>query len=279
MSYNAEISRRSPAAILFVVDQSTSMRELIDDERSKSAFLADVLNKTIYTLITTCSKSDGVRDYFYVAVIAYAGAGAHSGFQGVLSQDFLHPISKIADEPLRIESRTRKTLGPDDRVTTTPVKFPIWFDPSNRGRTPTCAGLSTAYEVAKKWCETHQESYPPTILHVSDGHATDGNPEAFANAIRCLGTQDGPCLLFNLHLDVGARTPLVFPNDERLLHDRFGKTLFRMSSELPAHAIRAAQGKGIAVKPGSKAFIFNAGVEEIVDFFDIGTRPARMEER
>jgi peptidoglycan hydrolase-like protein with peptidoglycan-binding domain len=62
MSFRAEISRASPTAILFVVDQSTSMRDRLQNQKSKSGFLADVLNKTLYTIITTCSKADGVLD-------------------------------------------------------------------------------------------------------------------------------------------------------------------------------------------------------------------------
>ena len=80
MSFSAEISRASPTAILFVVDQSTSMRDRLQNEKSKSEFLADVLNKTLYTIITTCSKADGIRDYFHIGVVAYSGKDARNGF-------------------------------------------------------------------------------------------------------------------------------------------------------------------------------------------------------
>src|SRR5215471_6623761 len=92
MSYRAEISRASPTAILMVVDQSTSMAQRLNGGQSKAAFLADVLNKTLYTLITNCSKADGVRDYFHVAVVAYGGEDARSGFHGGLTGNTLHPV-------------------------------------------------------------------------------------------------------------------------------------------------------------------------------------------
>ena len=69
------------------------------------------------------------------------------------------------------------------------------------------------------------------------------------------------------------------PNDERAIADRFGKALFRMSSLLPPHAIEAAAGKGLDVRPCARAFVFNAGIEAIADFFDIGTRPAVAADR
>src|SRR5258708_39574298 len=76
LSYQAEISRTSPTAIVMGMDQSASMNHRLKSGQSKDAFLADVLNKKLYTLITTCSKADGVRDYFHVGVVAYGGRGA-----------------------------------------------------------------------------------------------------------------------------------------------------------------------------------------------------------
>jgi len=90
LSYQAEISRTSPTAILMVMDQSTSMNHRLNSGQSKAAFLADVLNKTLYTIITNCSKADGVRDYFHVGVVAYGGKdAAGNGFQGGLGDEAL----------------------------------------------------------------------------------------------------------------------------------------------------------------------------------------------
>jgi len=54
MPYSAEISRDNRTAILFVIDQSGSMDERPEGGRMKSEFVADVLNKTLYTLVTNC---------------------------------------------------------------------------------------------------------------------------------------------------------------------------------------------------------------------------------
>ena len=112
LSYQAEISRTSPTAILMVMDQSASMNHRLNSGQSKAAFLADVLNKTLYTIITNCSKSDGVRDYFHVGVVAYGGGkDAGNGFQGALGEEPLHVISRLAEAPLRVETRTKKVAG------------------------------------------------------------------------------------------------------------------------------------------------------------------------
>src|SRR5438309_7067272 len=109
-----------------VMDQSTSMNHRLNSGQSKAAFLADVLNKTLYTIITNCSKADGIRDYFHVGVVAYSGNNARNGFQGTLSSETLHLISHLAEHPLRIENRVRKVVGADDKIIEQPIKFPVW---------------------------------------------------------------------------------------------------------------------------------------------------------
>jgi len=279
MSYQAEISRASPTAILMVVDQSTSMSQRLNGGQSKAAFLADVLNKTLYTIIASCSKADGVRDYFHVGVIAYSGEDARNGFQGALGEEPLHVVSRLAETPLRVETRTKKVAGPNGDVAEQSVRFPIWFEPHSRGKTAMCAGFDAAIEILQQWCAAHPSAFPPTVLHVTDGHPSDGNPEPMADRLKSLATRDGACLLFNLHVDTGDGEPLIFPNDERVIKDRFGKALFRMSSLLPPHAVEAAARKGYDVRPGARGFVYNAGIEAIADFFDIGTRPAVAADR
>jgi hypothetical protein len=279
MSYQAEISRASPTAILIMMDQSTSMSHRLKSGQSKAAFLADVLNKTLYTIITSCSKADGVRDYFHVGVVAYSGEDARNGFQGALGDEGLHVVSHLAEAPLRVETRTRKVAVLNGDVMEQSVRFPIWFEPRSQGKTSMCAGLNTAIEILEQWCAAHPSAFPPTVLHVTDGHPSDGNPEPIADRLKSLATDDGACLLFNLHVDVGEGKPLIFPNDERAIKDRFGKALFRMSSLLPPHALEAAARKGYDIRPGARGFVFNAGIEAIADFFDIGTRPAVAADR
>ena len=106
MPYSAEISRDNPTNILFVIDQSGSMDERMATGKSKASFVADVLNKTIYTLVTNCTKADGVRNYFDVGVVVYGGNGVGPGLGGALAGGIVHPITDLAKSPLRVEDRT-----------------------------------------------------------------------------------------------------------------------------------------------------------------------------
>ena len=109
MTYSAEISRDHPTAFLFVIDQSESMEDPIAGGRSKAEFVADVLNKTLYTLVTNCSKADGVRPYFDIGVLSYSGDGIADGFGHVANgHAIICPITDVANTPLRIEHAKRR---------------------------------------------------------------------------------------------------------------------------------------------------------------------------
>lgn len=244
--------------------------------KSKAEFVADVLNKTLYQLVIRCTRSEGVRNYFDVGVVAYGGAGVGSGFKGPLASGVLHSLSAIEANVLRVEERKRKVDDGAGGLFEQVVKFPVWFEPTHNGGTPMCDGLREAAAVLVKWCDSHPNSYPPTIIHVTDGQSSDGDPSNIAEDIKLISTNDGPCLMFNLHIDTGTGETLMFPNNQANLPDTFSKLLFRMSSEFPPHLIHTAKEKGHNVGPDSRFFAYRSGIEGIVDFFDIGTRAENL---
>ncbi len=274
--YSAEISRTSPSAFLFVIDQSGSMDERMETEQTKAQFVADVLNKTLYQLVIRCTRSEGVRNYFDVGVIGYGGDTVQSGFGGALMGSILHPLSQIEANPLRIEERTKRVPDGAGGLVEQKTKFPVWFEATSAGGTPMSAAMRKAAEAVVEWCDAHPDSYPPTIIHVTDGQSTDGDPTAIADALRQLSTNDGQCLLFNLHISTGGGQPVVFPASDAGLDD-YGRLLLNMSSPFPAHLIGPAKEKGYeGVSSESRFFGYKAGYEAIVDFFDIGTRASNL---
>lgn len=274
--YTAEISRSNPTAFLFLVDQSGSMDDKMSSGRSKAQQVADVLNRTFATLITRCTKSEGTRNYFDIGVLAYGANGSYNGFQGQLANSILHPISDIEASPLRIEERHKKMDDGAGGIVEQAIKFPVWFEPQASGGTPMRQAITSAAEALVAWCDAHPDSYPPTVLHITDGESTDGDPEELATQLRQIQTNDGPVLMFNLHVSTSGATPVEFPAAETGLPDAYAKLLFRMSSPLPEHLIRFAQEKGFQVGMESRGFMFNADAVQIVDFFDIGTRASQL---
>lgn len=276
MPYTAEINRNAPSCFLFVIDQSGSMDEKMSIGVTKAQFVADVLNKTLYQLVTRCKRAEGTRNYFDVGVIAYNGNGVQSGFGGNLSGSFLRTISEIEAAPLRVDDRAKKVPDGAGGLVEQNAKFPVWFDPISSGGTPMSEAFKKTAEVLVEWSDKHQSSYPATVIHVSDGQSTDGDPTQIADAIRQIATQDGTALLFNLHIDTQEGASVVFPASEDALADQHGKTLFRMSSPIPGHLVPVIQQKGFSITSESRFFGYKAGYEQIVEFFDIGTRATQL---
>jgi hypothetical protein len=276
MTYQAQISRSNPAAFLFVVDQSGSMSDKMTSGKSKAEFVADALNKTLMNVITRCTKAEGVRDYFEIGVIGYGGTGAGNGFSGPLGAQVLNPISAIEQNPVRVEDRKKKMDDGAGGVLETSVKFPVWFEPKASGGTPMRDALALAAEELVAWCDAHPDCYPPTVVHVTDGESSDGDPEEIAGHLSKICTNDGQVLMLNIHVSTLGTNPISYPSSASGLPDDYAKLLFRMSSQLPEHLIRFAQDKGHSVGIESRGFIFNAEAAEIVDFFDIGTRASQL---
>jgi len=276
MAYTAAIERSNPTAFLFLIDQSGSMGDRMASERTKAQFVADAVNRILATLITRCTKAEGTRDYFDIGVIGYSDTGPYNGLQGLLSGSILHKISEFEASPLRVEERKQKMDDGAGGIVEQTIKFPIWFEPKANGGTPMRQAFIMAAEELAAWCDAHPDSYPPTILHLTDGQSTDGDPEELAMKLREISTNDGEVLIYNLHASTSGAPPVKFPNSEINLPDDYARMLFRMSSYFPTHLIDYASSKGYHIEQETRYFIFNAEAPEIVEFFDIGTRASEL---
>jgi hypothetical protein len=241
--------------------------------RSKAQELADIINRLLQTLVTRCAQGEQVHDYFDVGVIGY-GETVGPILQGALAGRDLVRISDIAFNPALIEQRTRTVPDGDGGFVDESYQFPVWLDPVHTGGTPMCEALQRAKAALDGWVASHPQSYPPTVVHITDGESTDGEPFEGASAIRALATSDGPVSLFNLHLSSSPATPVTFPNGESGLPDQFARNLFDMSSLLPARIRQEAASDGYPVDDSSRGFAFNADLVEAIRFIDIGTRVA-----
>jgi hypothetical protein len=273
MPYLAEISRTNPTCFLFLVDQSASMMEPFGSQptKQKAEGVADAINRLLQNLVLKCAKSEGIRDYFYVGLIGYGGR-VNPALGGALAGQTVVPVSAVANNPLRVEQRTRKIDDGAGGILEQSFKFPVWFEPLAGGRTPMCQALTLAKQYAEAFLARFPKCYPPMVMNITDGMSTDGDPQPAAKAVRELASADGNVLLFNAHVSAAAAQPIEFPGTDDGLPDNFAKLLFRMSSPLPARLLDAARGDGFAAAAGSRGFVFNADLVSVIRFLDIGTR-------
>lgn len=278
MPYQAEVSRANPSCFLFLIDQSGSMQDPFgtgESSRRKADGVADAINRLLQNLAIKCAKAEGVRDYYHIGVIGY-GAQVGPAFSGPLAGKELVPISEVASMPARVEERTKKVDDGAGGLADQTIKFPIWFDPIANGGTPMCQALTHAHSIVQGWLNKYPGCFPPIVINITDGEATDGDPSIPTQSLKQLSSSDGNVLLFNVHLSSHKGSPIEFPDNEEGLPDEFARLLFRMSSHLPEYMRSLAQQDGSIVSEDTRGFVFNADIVAVIRFLDIGTRPSNL---
>ena len=234
---------------------------------TKADFVADAVNKLLHTLTIRCSKNEGIRNYFHIGVIGY-GEQVGPVLGGALTGRVLVPVREIADNPLRVEKRTKKVSDGAGGLVEVETPFFVWFDSAADGGTPMCQALNLAGETLNDFITQFPDSYPSSILNITDGEGTDGDPEPIAANLRNLTSSDGNILLFNSQVSSISWKPTRFPDNEQGLPDDFAKRLFRMSSQLLPKMLPIAREMGDKVNEASRGFVFNADARAVVQFLD-----------
>jgi hypothetical protein len=248
--------------------------------RSKCDSLASAINRLISEVISQSFKEDKVSDRFDIGVIGYTSDKQGSpvigpALKGVLAGRDLVTIPELEENFLRQEERMTKQYDADaGRVIEVPINFVVWYEPPPKDEmlgTPMCAALEYVHRIASSWCRDHAKSFPPIVIHLTDGESTDGDPEATSEALRSEETEEGNLLLFNCHLSDSKEDGVLFPTNESQLPTDFSKLLFRMSSELPDPMLKMAEVKQASVAPGSRGMAFNADGVAMVTLINVGT--------
>lgn len=276
--YTTPITRKTPTAFVFLVDQSGSMSEQTFYEgrlQTKAEALASATNALIDELIDRCRRTTGVYDYYHIAVLGYSGRGVHNL---LATDDFALPSELAAREvPMQTILRERKT--PEGATIITSTNNNRWVEPVAAGMTPMYEALSRAYNMVERWCnsECYRQSYPPTIFNISDGEATDATDDqlrGIANRIKGLATLDGGVQLVNINLAKSSEEcSVLFPSRvEELPEERYARLLFDMSSNMPERCTADI----LRVRPEAKtgpfrAMSYNTTICDVVSMLNIGT--------
>ena len=280
MANTAEISRDNPSCFLFMIDQSGSMNDEISigSEHQKLANgVADSINKWLQELSIKCAKSEGVRDYYDIGVLGY-GSDVASGFIGPLAGRELIPISEIADNPARLDERSKRVSDGAGGLVDQSVRIPVWFEPVADGGTPMCRAAEEAKRILEDWIAAHPDAFPPTVIHITDGQSTDGNPTGPLQDLTDLSTSDGNVMLFNIHLSAKQDIePVTFLDSPDNLPDAYSRMLFETASQLTPTMRGLATEHSFVTSEDSRCFVLNGDLVLLVQAIDIGTRPSNVQ--
>lgn len=238
--YSARITRDTPTAFIFLIDQSGSMEEKMNFGESvmtKSEVVAKVTNLLLQELVFRCHKEDGIMDYFHIAAIGYSDDTADMLLGS--GQSFI-TTSKLAMTDCRKRKFDKEIIDPDGNRHSVTKEVRYWIEPKASGNTPMKDALEQAFILASQWCKNPANafSYPPTVINITDGEATDGDHAelcSLAEEIKSLHTSDGNVLFVNINISSNAcEHTILFPGcRSELPACQYTDMLYEMSSEMP----------------------------------------------
>ena len=279
--YTAQITRNTPTAFIFLIDQSVSMQKktmLYGEEMTMAEAASRIVNNQINELVYRCIKLNDTRHYYDIAVVGY-GEKAYSGWEGELAgRGFVspeelknHPYTKITT---RKETRTRNGVKINE------VEQIQWVSAHHdRPWTHYHDAFDYAKRLLEEWMKEHHEKdcYPPTVIHVTDGefkHATRELVTQKANELKAMFTNDGNVILFNIHFTAqnGCKSVVCPINKNELSGNAYAEALFDMSSLLPErYNLDIARCLNDTRAGRHVAMGINADATTLIKLMDIGT--------
>lgn len=276
--YSQSITRGHRTAFVLLLDRSGSMRErvLFDGrEVTKACAVAETANRFLFELTERARRSDGVRDYYDVAVLSYSGDRVESLLTDGIG--FI-PVSELARRRTEQSVWSREHRLPDGRHTIITTTTPQHILPYAEGRTCMYEAMLEACGLLGRWCADRRNaaSFPPVVLNITDGEFSDCNEEELvdiSHRIRSLATDDGNVLLLNIHIASGSDAPIIFPTETELLAaGRNAEIMARCSSRMPqTFEPLIRQYKVRSAEPPFIGMSYNAPITEVLNIINIGS--------
>ena len=280
-AYTAQITRNTPTAFIFLIDQSVSMQKyttLYGEEMPMAEAVARIVNHQLNELVLRCIKGSETRDYYDIAIIGY-GEKAYSGWKGELEgRDFVKP-SELKEHPYK-KITTKKETRTRKGVKVVEVEEVQWIEAeATEGWTRVHLAFEKAKGLLDEWMEKHHDKdcYPPTIINITDGEFNGATKEYVlqqANELKSMFTNDGNVILFNIHISANKAVCVTCPaSKDEVSFSSLATTMYEMSSLLPMrYSDRIADLRGDGT-PNNRytAMSINADMSTLIQLMDIGT--------
>lgn len=280
-AYTAQITRNTPTAFIFLIDQSVSMQKyttLYGEEMPMAEAVARIVNHQLNELVLRCIKGSETRDYYDIAIIGY-GEKAYSGWKGELEgRDFVKP-SELKEHPYK-KITTKKETRTRKGVKVVEIEEVQWIEAeATEGWTRVHHAFEKAKGLLDEWMEKHHDKdcYPPTIINITDGEFNGATKEYVlqqANELKSMFTNDGNVILFNIHISANKAVCVTCPaSKDEVSFSSLATAMYEMSSLLP---MRYSDRIADLRKDGTpnnryRAMSINADMSTLIQLMDIGT--------
>jgi hypothetical protein len=159
----------------------------------------------------------------------------------------------------RLETRTRKALGPNGSVAEEKVPFPVWYEPVLGQKAPQSAAFRMCRDLVER--RAAAGSGQGIIVHVFAGSSGDGSPQ---KAIDDLLSVVGSPILLQCHLAMSAAAVTTsFPSKQVYLATPLTRDLFMRASELPNHLRDCLRAARIQFQDCARALVHNAKMPDL----------------
>lgn len=266
MAYsNVPIGTSNPACIVILVDQSWSMSEDYGTG-TKAEVAALAVNHILEELVLACRAGDKIRDRCHVSVIGY-GERVECVVDGM--------ISEVSSSLVEVKKLNKSIPDGAGGLVEVEVELPIWVQPKANNGTPMHEAFERAAEIIQHWCDDKSDGFPPIVINITDGAATQ--PVLTADAARKvmdIHTTDGKVLVFNIHI-ANNKYEVIFPHSTtQLVGDNVAEFLFNISSILPEPLREAATEHGLPAEPDTRCYGYNAGEATMIRILNFGSTAA-----
>lgn len=150
--YTQSITRSHRTAFFLAIDCSGSMAEPIHFRggcKAKSEVVATIANELLFELIERARRSDGVRDYYDIAVLGYHGDDEVTPL--LADRAAMHTVCELAAMEPRIRTELLEYRLPDGGISLREIPTPCWVEPRAEGQTPMCEALRRIRDLAAEW--------------------------------------------------------------------------------------------------------------------------------
>jgi hypothetical protein len=229
MAYGIPATSTSPALVIYLLDNSASMREKLDG-LPKIEHVNQAVEKVLKKMVQRSTRGGIIAPRYQLAMIAYSDQPF----------DILGGIKSI-DEVARI-GKPRLAASTN---------------------TDTAAAFVVARDLLEHELPYLQGCPAPMVCHLTDGEFNRGpDPEPIAQEIMQMSNDDGNVLVENIFVGPGLTTqpisdPSAWPGvlDIHELESPYAQKLFNMSSPLPDSYASVINEDGYELEPGSRMLI------------------------
>jgi Mg-chelatase subunit ChlD len=228
MSHIVEATSTSPALIIYLIDISGSMKEVLDGSQ-KVEHVNQAIERVLRKMVQRSTKGEIISPRYRLAMIAYS------------------------DQPMDI-------LGGIQTIDQVAAKGKPKL--SANARTDTAAAFGMARDILRAELPNLNGCPAPMVCHLTGGQYTGNDPEPIAQEIMQMSNDDGNVLVENIYVGPDlTKQPISNINswpgvmDASELNNQYAQKLFRMSSLLPDSYANMIGEEEYTLQPGSRMLI------------------------